>query len=163
MPACARSRNETFECTSRQLCHMQKKEPSCALKSHKRIVRFIRRSRKTTHDVADAADVNRRIVFSTFVRRCQITGTSFHATEVLAFFFSFLFPPSRNYATPLLFIRTGENMTNADPKAAEKIYSIKFFKPQGPPQKSGCETRIDPEEVKASGKKSFVITALLCV
>lgn len=56
-------------------------------------------------------------------------------------------------------------MTNADPKAAEKIYSInqQFFKPQGPPKKSGCETRIDPEEVKASGKKSFVITALLCV
>lgn len=83
-------------------------------------------TQSATHDVADAADVNRRIVFSTFVRRRQITGTSFKH------FFSFLFPPSRNYATPLLFIRTGENVTNADPKAAEKIYSInqQFFKPQ---------------------------------
>lgn len=79
-----------------------------------------------------------------------------------------MFPPSRNYATLLLFIRTGENMTNVDPKAAEKIYSMnqQFLKPQGlkkKKEKSGLETRIDPEEVKASGKKSFVITALLCV
>lgn len=48
-------------------------------------------TRNATHDVADAADVNRRIVFSAFVGRRRIAGTSFRATEVLAFFFVFFF------------------------------------------------------------------------
>lgn len=60
-------------------------------------------TQNATHDVADAADVNRRIVFSTFVRRRQITGTSFHATEVLAFFFFFVSSLEELRDTPVVY------------------------------------------------------------